>query len=114
MSAKVGDLNERQRQLLKGIRDATDGTMALQLSGDATARGLVARGATVRALERRGLVRLAGYCMEVDGDGFAVTGNDDAPYYAITAAGRKQLAGRETGAQPPVPVTRTRSVTGRP
>lgn len=87
----IGGLTFRQRELLHDVRGATDGEHPLQKSGDASVGGLVSRGNTITSLEKRGLVTFVGFCMEVDGDGFAVTGNDDAPYYAITDAGREWL-----------------------
>lgn len=85
-------LSTAQRWLLESVREATDMETSLHKSRDATVKGLVARGSTIDSLERRGLVRLGGFCVEVDGDGFAKTGNDDAPYYEITSCGRRFLA----------------------
>lgn len=92
MNAK---LNERQIRLLENIRRATDKETPLHRSGDVDGPGLVARGPTVLALERRGLVQFDGFVAEVDGDGFMVTGNDDAPSYVITTAGRAALVVHE-------------------
>lgn len=86
------ELSRHQWRLLESIREGTDRETALHRSGDATVEGLVARGIVVKSLQRRELVTLAGYCQEVDGDGF--TAGEDAPYYAITDAGRAALRDR--------------------
>lgn len=85
-------LNDRQCDLLKQVRDATDKVSPLHRGGDVTEPGLVARGGSIRALQRRGLVAFAGAVVEVDGDGYSVTGNQDAPSWTITDAGREALA----------------------
>ena len=87
-------LSATQRWLLSAVREATDRESALHKHGLSDVAGLVARGATIASLERRGLVAFGGRCAEVDGDGFGRTGNDDAPWYAITAEGRAALAAK--------------------
>lgn len=89
MTAK---LSWQQLSTLRHAERYTDGDTPMQRSGEVTTRGMVARGSTIRSLERRGLVVFGGWCCEIDGDGFAVTGNDDAPYYTITDTGRAALA----------------------
>jgi len=84
--------SQRQLYLLRQLVLATDEKTPLHRSGDAHGPGLVSRGATINSLVKRGLAKLEGYGMEVDGDGFAVTGNDDAPVYVVTDAGRAALA----------------------
>lgn len=81
-------LSWRQTSVLQQTQRHTDGDTPLHRSGELTTRGMVARGPTIRSLEKRGLVVFGGFCMEADGDGFAVTGNDDAPWWTITPAGR--------------------------
>ena len=82
-------LSEAQRRTLDHLRRGTDGETPLQRSGEATVGGLCLRGPTIASLVRCGLAVYGGMCAEVDGDGFTV--RDDAPWYAITAAGRLAL-----------------------
>lgn len=84
-------LSYRQLSCLSHCREYTDKESPLHESGDVSTAGMVARGNTILSLERRGLVEHGGFCVEVDGDGFSVTGNDDAPWYQITLAGREAL-----------------------
>jgi hypothetical protein len=89
---KVRPLSATQLRLLQQVQRATDGETPLQRSGEATVRGLCLRGPTIASLVRRGLAVYGGMCAEIDGDGFGRSGNDDAPWYAITAEGRAALA----------------------
>lgn len=84
-------LNSKQLSLLQQIADATDGITPLQRSGAANINGLCVTGASVSALERRGLVSLGGYSTEADGDGFTV--RENVPWWKITSAGREALKG---------------------
>lgn len=88
-------MSERQWRALESARAATDMEMPLQRSGEVTVAGVVLRGSTARSLVNRGLIEFGGMCAEVDGDGF--TSADDAPWYAITDAGREVLRAREIG-----------------
>lgn len=85
-------LSATQLRLLEQVQRATDGETPLQRSGEATVRGLCLRGPTIASLVRHGLAVYGGMCAEIDGDGF--TAADDAPWYAITAAGRAALAAK--------------------
>jgi len=92
---RSANLSERQWRLLAEVRRATDGETSLQRSGEATVRGLCARGNTIRSLVTRGLVTCEGVCAMVDGDGF--TSADGVPWYAVTAAGRDAIAASAEG-----------------
>lgn len=83
-------LTKRQRWTLGALRESTDMESALHESGDANVAGLVARGSTIASLVRRGLAEHAGFCNELDGDGFTI--REHVSYYAITAEGRALLA----------------------
>lgn len=91
---RTAELSEAQLWLLNQVRLASDGETPLQRSGEATVGGLCLRGPTIASLVRRGLAVYGGMCAEIDGDGFTVA--DDAPWYAITAAGRLALLTTET------------------
>ncbi len=91
---KARPLSATQRWLLGAVREATDRESALHKHGLSDVAGLVARGSTIASLLRRGFVTFGGWCAEIDGDGFGRTGNDDAPWYAITAEGRAALAAK--------------------
>ena len=82
-------MTERQWHALESARAATDMETPLQRSGEVTVAGVVLRGPTARSLVDRGLIEYGGMCAEVDGDGFTAAG--DAPWYAITDAGREAL-----------------------
>ena len=88
-------MSERQWRTLREARRATDMETPMQRSGELTLAGIVLRGPTAASLVRRGFIAYGGMCAEVDGDGF--TSADDAPWYAITDAGREVLRAREIG-----------------
>lgn len=100
MATTTKSMTERQWHTLRESRRATDGETSLQRSGEATVRGIVLRGPTAASLVKRGLIEYGGMCAEVEGDGF--TSADDAPWYAITAAGREALRAHDETA-PTVP-----------
>ena len=89
MAMTAQAMTAKQWHALREARRATDGETPLQRSGEATVRGIVLRGPTAASLVKRGLIAYGGMCAEVDGDGFTAAG--DAPWYAITDAGREAL-----------------------